>query len=108
VPGEGHRSERDFRKFATAARRAPRDLKGMTKSYEQHGMLLAYPFPKIENAKQIRGGCREIPHGVGRDASYPRAAATALRATGYHLPCRPERSFLRENDMPTNPVTGKK
>ena len=59
-------------------------------------LLLAYPFPRIENAKQIRGGCREIPHGVGRDASYPRAAAAALRAIGAvppALPRRPERSF---------------
>ena len=83
----------------------------MTKSHVQHGNAAAYPFLKIENANQIRGGCREIPHGVGRDASYPRAAAAALRAIGAlppALPKRSERSFVRENNMLTNPLTGKK
>ena len=61
-----------------AARRTPRDLKGMTKATCSTGvLLLAYPFRK-SNAKQIRGGCREIPHGLRRDASYPGTAAVAL------------------------------
>jgi hypothetical protein len=34
-------------------------------------LLLAYPFPKIKKAKQIRGGCREIPHGVDEMSATP-------------------------------------
>jgi hypothetical protein len=71
-------------------------------------LLLAYPFLKIENAKQIRG---EFPHQWNENANYPRAAAAALRAIGAvspDLPKRADRSFPRENNMLMNPLTGKK